>query len=152
MLGIVCTLQSAGLIPGVGSEPSRLSINRRLRFYLRPLRLSQEMDFSVELITEDRSEGGKVDARACPVGDSDTALFAEIGRSREDVAALLSAIMSGKNMTFTLASKSALLMQLHLQNDFEFKRLCEETYKWLAELEFGNHQKENLQNAISFRW
>ncbi len=136
MLGIVCTLESTGLVAGSNSEPSRLGVNRRLSFYLRPLRLSHETPFVVELFTADHSLGGKFDVRASPVGNSDTALIAKIGRSREDAATLFNAIVSGKDMTFALAYKSEALMQFQLQNDLEFKRLCEETYKRFAELEF----------------
>ena len=148
MLGIVCTLESGGLIAGSGSEPSRLSVNRRLSLYLRPLRLSHETPFVIEVWTADRSAGGKFDVRASPVGDSDTALFAKIGRNREDVATLLGAIMSGKDMTFALAYESEPLMQFKLQNDSEFKRLCEETYKRFVGLE-TEYQKARLQKAPS---
>ena len=148
MLGIVCALESTGLVAGSNSEPSRLGVNRRLSFYLRPLRLSHETPFIVELFTADHSQGGKFDVRASPVGSSDTALFAKIGRSREDAATLFNAIMSGKDMTFALAYQSEALMQFQLPNDLEFKRLCEETYKRFAELEF-EYQKARLQRAPS---
>jgi hypothetical protein len=57
MLGLVCTIVSEGLVTSSGSEPSRVSINRRLRIFFRPLRLSRETPFTLELFTSDRSEG-----------------------------------------------------------------------------------------------
>jgi hypothetical protein len=54
-------------------------------------------------------------------------LFAEIGRSREDAATLIDAIMSGKDMAFKLAYEAGPHLQFDLQNDLEFRRLVEET-------------------------
>ena len=135
MLGIVCTLECAGLIAGSGREPSCLNVNRHINFYLRPLRLSHETPFILKLITVDQTVGGRFDVRARPVGDSDTALLAKFDGGRKDLAVLLNAIMSGKDMAFMLANETKPLMQFHLQNDLDFKRLCEETYKRFAEFE-----------------
>jgi len=148
MLGLVCTIVSKGLVTGSGSEPSRLNINRRLRIFFRPLRISRKCPFTLELFTTDRSEGGKFNVRATPIGHDNTVLFAEIGRSGEDAATLVNAIMSGKDMTFKLAYEAGPLLQFDLQNDLEFSRLCEETYKQLIELEFA-YQKARLQSAPS---
>ena len=140
MFGIVCTLESGGLTTGNDSKPNRLSINRRLRFYLRPLRLTRETAFVVELRTADWSLGRKFDTLAVPAGNSEMALFDKIGRSKEDVAALFNAILSGQDMTFTLFCGSDRMMQLHLQNDLKLKQLCEETYKRFIDLEMKHHK------------
>jgi hypothetical protein len=148
MLGIVCTIENAGFFASTSSEPSRLSINRRLRIFFRPLRLSHKTPFTVELFTTDRLEGGKFDVRASPI-ENDTVLFAEIGRNREDAATLLDAIASGKDMTFSLAYNSEPLVQFHLQNDAEFRRLCEETYNQFADFEIRKARLRGHQHRSS---
>jgi hypothetical protein len=148
MLGLVCTIASEGLVTSSGSEPSRLNINRRLRIFFRPLRLSRKTPFTIELFTTDQSEGGKFNVRATPIGRDNTVLFADIGRSREDTATLIDAIMSGKDMTFKLTYEARTLLQFDLQNDLEFRRIFEETCKQFIEIEFA-YQKARFQSAPS---
>ena len=148
MLGIVCSIESAGLTTGSDKEPSRLSINRWLRFYLRPLRLAHETAFTIELRTMDRSEGGKFETRASPVENSDTALFAKIGQTPKDAGALFDVMLSGKDLTFALAYKTEQLMEFYLQNDDEFKQLSEETYKHFIGLE-TKYREARLQRVRS---
>jgi hypothetical protein len=145
-LELVCTIVSAGLVTGSSSVPGRLNIDRQLRIFFRPLRLKRRISATFELFTTDRSEGGKLTVYASPIGHGDTVLLAANGRSRLDTAALLSAIMSGKDMTFMLAHEARPLIQFHLNNDLEFRRLCEETYKQFIELEFA-YRKARLQSA-----
>jgi hypothetical protein len=141
MLGLVCTFVSEGLAIGSSSEPSRLNINRRLRVIFRPLRLSRKTLATLELFAMDRSEGGKFHVFATPVGRDDATLFAEIAVSREDAATIVNTIMSGKTMTFKLACEAVPPLQFYLQNDLEFKRLCDETYRQFVELEFAYHKR-----------
>ena len=148
MFGLVCTFVSEGLAIGSGSEPSRLNINRRLRIVSRPLRLSGKTPATLELFAVDRSEGGKFNVFVTPVGHDNAALFAEIEVGRESAATMVNTIMSGKAMTFKLACEAAPALHFYLQNDFEFKRLCDETYKQFVELEFA-YQKARLKNASS---
>ena len=135
VIGFICTIENVGFIASTNTEPSHLSVKRRVRIFFRPLRLSHETPFTVELFTNDRLEGGKFDVRAFPIGKRDAVVFDEIGRHHEDTATLLDAIASGKDMTFALAYNSELLGQYHLQNDSEFRRLCEETYSQFAKFE-----------------
>ena len=138
MLGIVCAFESAGLVIGSGHDGhSNLSINRHLDIYLSPLRLSHETEFVLKLFTVDKSSGGSFEVRASPVVGTDSVLLAKYGKGRRDSAAILDVLMLGKDITFELAHQGESLLLLHLENDFEFKRLSEETYKRFAELEFG---------------
>lgn len=45
--------------------------------------------------------------------------------------------MLGKDVMFELANEGTRLMVSRKENDFEFKRLSEETYKRFAELVFS---------------
>ena len=140
LLGIVCTFESAGLVVGSGQEQSNLRIIRHLDIYLSPLRLSHETIFSLKLCTEDKSAGGSFEAHANPVVGTDAVRFAKFGKGRQDSAAILDILMLGKDIAFELAYEGESLMLLRLENDFEFKRLSEETYKRFAELEVGYHK------------
>lgn len=148
MLGLVCTIVSQGLVMDSGSQPIRLNIKRRLDIFFRPLRLSRKAPFTLELFTMDQSKGGDFNVSATPIGHDNTVLFAAIERSEEYAATLVNAITSGKDMTFTLVHEARSLLQFHLQNDFEFSRLCEQTYKNFLELEVAYHQAR-LQSAPS---
>jgi hypothetical protein len=123
---IVCTLQSAG---------DSVSINRRLRFYLTPFRLTHEAPFVLRLQSTDNAEGGAFDVLASPVAvETDTAIFSKFG-GRNDVATCLKAMMSGRDLLFTLADATENLVKLPLPNDQEFRRLYEETCQRLAEVD-----------------
>ena len=148
MLGLVCTIVSQGLVMDSGCQPTRLNINRRLDIFFRPLRLLRKTPFTLELFTMDQSMGGQFDVSATPIGHDETVLFAAIGRSEEYATTVVNAITSGKDMTFKLAYEARPLLQFHLQNDLEFSRLCEETYKHFLELELACH-KACLQSAPS---
>ena len=149
MIGIACTIENVGFIAGTNTEPGHLSVSRRVHIFFRPLRLSHETPFTVEVRTTDRLEGGKFDVRASPIGSRGTAIFHEIGRNREDAAILFDAIASGKDMTFSLIYNSEPLVQLHLQNDTEFRRLCEEAYNQFAEFKVEMARSRGHRHRLS---
>jgi hypothetical protein len=132
-LRIVCSL-AASLV----NNGEAVSLDRRLRFYLRPFRLPHEADFIMRFSTSDGTQGGEFDVVAGPVeNDSDTALIAKYG-GRSDVASCVAAIMSGKDMVFKLRDEQESLVNFGLPNDREFKRLYDETCKRLQDREVMN--------------
>jgi hypothetical protein len=132
-LRIVCKLESEGLEGGLEAEVGGLRLYRQLRFYLRPFRLPHDASFVMGLSTVDRSKGGEFDVRASPV-DHDTSVFAGFG-GRNDVRTCLDVIMSGHDMTFTIADETESLVNFRLPNDGEFKRLVDEICDRLARTE-----------------
>jgi hypothetical protein len=129
---IECIIESAGL----RSEPdgsSGVSLNRSVRFYLRPFRLPHEAEFVLRVIAVDGSEGGDFDVLARPV-DGETAVFAGFG-GRNDTAALLRTLMAGKDLKFEVLQGEESLVKLPLQSDGAFKRLWGESANRFAEIE-----------------
>lgn len=139
MLVLICTLESNGLTTSQGNQLRRLNVNRRLRFYLRPLRLAQEASLVVDLRTFDQTLGSKFKVVATPVENSETVLLkqGDPDRDRYNTASAFNAIVSGKIMTFTLFNKSDQLMRVYMPNDLEFRQLCEDSFKRFVQLETG---------------
>ncbi len=133
-LRVVCKIESEGLVGGIESETGGLKLHRKLCFYLRPFKLPRDADFVVGFSTVDQSKGGKFDVLASPV-DYDTSVFAKFG-GKNDVTSCLDAMMSGKNLIFTVSDEAQSLVKFPLlPNDREFKQLVDEAGDWLARAE-----------------
>jgi hypothetical protein len=143
-LKIVCALECSLMNDG-----ENVNLGRRLRFYLSPFKLPHEAPFEMRLTTMDGTKGGEFDVLAEPVNHgSDTALIAKYA-GKSDVANCLTAIMSGKDMIFTLRDENESLVSFGLPNDREFKRLYDETCERLKEREVLNgvlRHNAKLQN------
>lgn len=132
-LRIVCSLEASLVNNGEG-----VALNRRLRFYLDPLRLPQEVELIMRFATSDGAHGRDFDVIADHVeGERDTAMIAKFG-GRSDVSACVAAIRSGKEMSFTLRNENGSLANFDLPNDREFERLYDETFERLKEREVLN--------------
>lgn len=132
-LRIVCSLEAS--LVNNGEE---VALDRRLRFYLAPLKLPQEVELIMRFATSDGAHGGDFDVIAAPVeGERDTAMIAKFG-GRSDVSACVAAIRSGKEMSFTLRNEDGSLANFDLPNDREFERLYDETFERLKEREVLN--------------
>jgi hypothetical protein len=122
-------------------------IHSILTLHLRPFRLLHETSFVMGLVTVDQSEGGVVKVRAYPIeGKRDTALLAV--ESRQDALKCLSAMLSGKEMYFTLGNQTRPYVKLMLPNDGEFQRLYNETYKRMARVPDASKNGLNFKSFL----
>jgi len=77
-------------------------MQRHLKIYLRPFRLLSSAKFVMDMLTADKSSGGRFSVLATPVGaDQYSAVIEKFG-GREDVGKCLGALRSGKDLLFTL--------------------------------------------------
>jgi hypothetical protein len=121
-LTIVCALEATGMPDG-----ETVSLDRKLRFYLRPFRLPHEARFVMRFATRDETQGGEFDVAAAPAeAGGDTAIIAKYG-GRNDVATCVATLRSSRDMVFMLRDQRESLINFLLPNDGAFQRLYDET-------------------------
>ncbi|RQH08695.1 hypothetical protein [Bradyrhizobium sp. RP6] len=127
-LSIECALE-VEIMP----DGETASIDRKLRFHLRPFRLPHGADFVMRLVTRDESQGGEFDIVAEPrEPGSEWSTIAKYG-GRNDVATCVNTLRSGRDMLFRLRDERELLVDFLLPNDGSFQRLYEETLQRLQQ-------------------
>ncbi len=153
---IECALQATVMADG-----EAFSLDRNLRFYLRPFRLPHEADFVMRLATRDEAQGGEFDVVVAPVeADDDAALIAKYG-GRNDVATCVATLRSGHDMVFMLRDERESLINFLLPNDGTFQRLYDEivdrlqqravinqTLRYNAELQRGQRTRPEPQTTL----
>jgi hypothetical protein len=125
-LAIVCALEATATPDG-----ESVSLDRKLRFHLRPFRLPHEADFVMRLATRDEAQGGEFDVIAAPAGDNG-AVIAKYG-GRNDVATCVATLRSGRDMVFMLRDDRESLVNFLLPNDGAFQRLYDEMVERLQQ-------------------
>jgi hypothetical protein len=125
-LTIVCALEATAT-----PDSESVSLDRKLRFHLRPFRLPHEADFVMRLATRDEAQGGEFDVVAAPAGD-DGAMIAKYG-GRNDVATCVATLRTGRDMVFMLRDEQESLVNFLLPNDGAFQRLYDETLERLQQ-------------------
>ena len=127
-LTIVCALE-VEIMP----DGETASLDRKLRFHLRPFRLPHEADFIMRLVTRDESQGGEFDIVAEPrEPGSEWSTIAKYG-GRNDVATCVNTFRSGRDMLFRLRDERELLVDFLLPKDGSFQRLYDETLQRLQQ-------------------
>ncbi|WP_041357514.1 hypothetical protein [Nitrobacter hamburgensis] len=138
-LTIVCVLEMTMLPDG-----ENVSLDRKLRFYLRPFRLQHEANFIMGFMTRAESHGGEFDVLAAPSGDEDgMAIIAKYG-GRNDVSACIATLRAGRDLVFSLQDEQESLVNFLLPNDDTFQRLYDETIQTL--------QQRAVLNQILMVW
>jgi hypothetical protein len=132
-LTIVCAL-GVSLMP----DGQSVSLDRQLRFHLRPFRLPHEADFIMRLVSRDEKHGGEFDIVAAPEKPgSDIAIIAEYG-GRNDVATCVTTLRLGEDMIFKLRDQREGLVDFLLPNDASFKTVYDETIERLQQRAVAN--------------
>jgi hypothetical protein len=118
----VCALEATVMPDGESG-----SLDRKLRFYLRPFRLPHEAEFVMRLATRDEAQGGEFNVVAAPAeAGGDTAIIAKYG-GRNDVATCVATLRSSRDMVFMLRDQRESLVNFLLPNDGAFQRHYDET-------------------------
>lgn len=127
-LTIVCAL-----VVEIMPDGETASIDRKLRFHLRPFRLPHEADFIMRLVTRGESQGGEFDIVAEPrEPGSEWSTIAKYA-GRNDVATCVNTLRSGQDMLFRLRDERELLVDFLLPNDGSFQTTYDETLQRLQQ-------------------